>query len=262
MMHVSHNISQHLQDRAEDTLRPVTIKQLLDAQHESGDDFKIDGNKATQVWMSRVLGKESRLTDQLTFVGQIRNIATQTTNITYKLDDGTGTIEVKQWNDADALEASPLKSKLVEGSYCRAWGKLKSFHERRHVNASIIRPVENMNEVSYHMLEATSVHLYFTRGPVGGSNNSGGAAGTNQGQQQADGGSLGAADLQGYSAMAKRIFKFLKESPQGLEGLHVQDVASQLSLDSGETARALDDLLNGGVVYTTVDDQTFAPLEE
>ena len=39
---------------------------------------------------------------QITFVGQIRTISTQATNITYKLDDGTGLIEVKQWIDSDA----------------------------------------------------------------------------------------------------------------------------------------------------------------
>ena len=39
------------QDRAQDTLRPVTIKQILDAQLEVGsnDAFKIDGTVITQV---------------------------------------------------------------------------------------------------------------------------------------------------------------------------------------------------------------------
>ena len=39
------------QDRAQDTLRPVTIKQILDAQLEAGsnDAFKIDGTVVTQV---------------------------------------------------------------------------------------------------------------------------------------------------------------------------------------------------------------------
>jgi hypothetical protein len=39
------------QDRAQDTLRPVTIKQILDAQLEAGsnDAFKIDGAVVTQV---------------------------------------------------------------------------------------------------------------------------------------------------------------------------------------------------------------------
>ncbi|KAF2447670.1 replication protein A, subunit RPA32, partial [Karstenula rhodostoma CBS 690.94] len=227
---------------AQDTLRPVTIKQILDAQPDaSGDDFKIDGSRISQ----------------LTFVGQIRNIAAQTTNITYKLDDGTGSIEVKQWNDDDAMEASPLKSKLVEGVYCRAWGKLKSFHDRRHVNAQIIRPVEDMNEVQYHLLEATAVHLHFTRGPLGAAENAGGAAPTNGAVQQQEAG----PSLVGVSNLAQQVYKFLQTSPDNNEGINYQEIASQLGLDTVDVGRAGDELLEAGVIYTTVNDTTWALLE-
>ncbi|KAF1975062.1 replication protein A, subunit RPA32, partial [Bimuria novae-zelandiae CBS 107.79] len=233
-------------DHIQDTLRPVTIKQILDAQPD-GDDFKIDNTKISQI----------------TFVGQIRNIAHQATNITYKLDDGTGTIEVKQWHDADAMEANPQTTKLIDGSYCRAWGKLKSFHDRRHVGAQIIRPVEDMNEVSYHLLEATAVHLYYTRGPLDQSNNADGAASarintnTNANGAAQDGG----VDVSEFSGVAQRVYKFLCKERQGAEGIHYQVVASRLNLDTAVVAEAGDQLLEGGVIYTTVDDQTWAPLE-
>ncbi|KAH7414505.1 replication protein-like protein A 32 kDa subunit [Phaeosphaeria sp. MPI-PUGE-AT-0046c] len=238
-------------DHAQDSLRPVTIKQLLDAQLEPGsnDAFKIDGSPVSQ----------------LTFVGQIRNISTQTTNTTYRLDDGTGSIEVKQWVDSDAVDtANPTKAKLVEGAYCRAWGKLKSFNDRRSVGAQIIRPVEDMNEISYHLLEATSVHLHFTRGPPGGANtgaDAGAGAVNGAGQQQAGAGNYGAYDMGGYSQVAKRVFQCLRESPQTNEGLHQHEISAKLGIDSAEVARAGDDLLAGGLIYTTVDDQTWAILE-
>ncbi|KAJ4353449.1 Replication factor A protein 2 [Didymosphaeria variabile] len=236
----SQNSPSRGRENAQDTLRPVTIKQVLDAQPD-GDDFKIDGNKISQ----------------LTFIGQIRNIATQTTNITYKLDDGTGSIEVKQWNDADAMETSPLKSKLIEGAYCRAWGKLKSFHDRRHVNAQIIRPVEDMNEVQYHLLEATSVHLYYTRGPPGASENAGGAAQANGAVQE-----TGAApNLGKVSKVAQQVYKFLQNSNDNNEGVHYQVISSELGLDTAEVAKAGDELLEGGLIYTTLDDVTWALLD-
>jgi replication factor A2 len=197
---------------------------------------------------------------QLTFVGQIRNISTQTTNTTYRLDDGTGSIEVKQWIDSDAAETNPTKAKLVEGAYCRAWGKLKVFNDRRSVSSQIIRPIEDMNEISYHLLEATAVHLYFTRGPPGGA--SAGAPGAAAGAgQQAVGGNFGAYDLSGYSNTAKRVFAHLRESPQSNEGLHQHDISASIGVDSAEVGRAGDDLLAGGLIYTTVDDQTWAILE-
>jgi replication factor A2 len=202
------------------------------------------------------------LRSQVTIVGQISNVATQTTNITYKLDDGTGSIEVKQWNDADAMETSPLKERLVEGAYCRAWGKLKDLGNRRHVNAQIVRPVDDMNEVSYHLLEATQVHLYITRGPVGGAGAAaGGGAAVNGAGQQGATGAYGGVDLSGYNAVAKRVYQYLREAPQSNEGLHQHEIAAKLGIDSGEVAKAGDAMLEGGLIYTTVDDQTWAILE-
>src|SRR5690242_10964131 len=97
---------------------------------------------------------------QVTLVGQVRNISQQTTNITYRLDDGTGVVEVKVWIDPEADTSH--KAPIVENSYVRAWGRLKAFNQKRHLGAHFIRPIQNMNEVNYHLLEATLVHLYFT----------------------------------------------------------------------------------------------------
>ena len=199
----------------------------------------------------------------MTFVGQIRNISTQTTNITYKIDDGTGSIEVKQWVDSDAIDQpSPSKAKIIENAYCRVWGKLKSFHDRKHVGAQIIRPVEDYNEVSYHLLEATYVHLHYTRGPLVAAGGEGAAVVNGQAPQQTGGAfSYGGVDLSSYSSAAKKVFKYLVEAPQTNEGLHQQAIAAAVGLDTGEVARAGDDLLAGGLIYTTVDDQTWAVLE-
>jgi hypothetical protein len=38
-----------VQDYSQDTLRPVTIKQIRDAQADANDDFRIDGAKTSQV---------------------------------------------------------------------------------------------------------------------------------------------------------------------------------------------------------------------
>ncbi|KAF2267010.1 replication protein A, subunit RPA32 [Lojkania enalia] len=231
---------------AQETLRPVTIKQLHDAQQIHEQEITIDGSPISQ----------------LTFVGQIRNISNLTTNITYKLDDGTGSIEVKLWvNPENADGPNSSRAKLEEGAYCRVWGKLKIFNGKKHVSSHILRPVEDYNEISYHFLEATYVHLYLTRGPPGGAAASGGAALNGGYGQQAGGGDYGGTDLGSFSAVAKKVFKHLRETPQTNEGLHQQDIAAQLGIDVADVARAGDDLLAGGLIYTTVDDQTWAVLE-
>ncbi|KAF2145443.1 uncharacterized protein K452DRAFT_243477 [Aplosporella prunicola CBS 121167] len=230
-----------------DTLRPVTIKQINDAKNTQESDFTIDGAEISQI----------------TFVGQIRNISQQTTNITYKFDDGTGLVEVKQWIDSDA--ANPLEPadgsppKLVENAYARVWGKLRSYGGKRHVGAHIIRPIVDLNEISYHLLEATAVHLYFTRGPLGSEGKP--AINGNSNTTYDDGQNNSGRKLPPMSAAERKVYEILRTAPQGNEGLHMQEIASRTNLDMADIAKAGDNLLNSGVIYTTVDDTTWAVLE-
>ncbi|KAF2401323.1 replication protein A, subunit RPA32 [Trichodelitschia bisporula] len=234
------------------SLRPVTIKQLLDAQMADGsEEFTID----------------SRAIDQITFVGQVSNISAQSVRITYRLDDGTGIIEVKVFSptEGDHVTSRP---NVEENSYVRVIGKLKSFQNKRHVGAHIIRPVTDFNEISYHLLEAATVHLYFKHGPPGAKDTSG-SAGNMSGVQQggvatggAGGGvSLGADGLPpGLSAAARKVYHTLSNTPQSNEGLHLQDIANKLHMDAAQVGRAGDELLEMGLIYTTVDDTTWAIL--
>lgn len=201
---------------------------------------------------------------QVTFVGQIRNVSTQTTNITYKIDDGTGTVEVKQWIDSDTLTSDPggaedmNKAKLVENAYCRVWGKLKAFNNKRHVGAHVIRPITDYNEINYHLLEATAVHLFFTNGPPAskdGQQNGGKTNGV------ADGNDMNGRSMQNMTPLARRLYNALKETPQSNEGLHVQMLASQLQAEVNNVYKAAEELIGIGLIFTTVDDNTWAILE-
>lgn len=209
-------------------------------------------------------------------MGQIRNISTQTTNITYKLDDGTGTIEVKQWIDTDAgtnamensnvtVTGDSATPKLIENEWARVWGRLKAFNNKRHVGAHVIRPVADKMEITYHLLEATYVHLYFVRGPLepggGKTADQGGARGGHSGME---GGSMAGprhAQLASLSVEARRVYQMLKSTPQSNEGLHVQNLAVELRLSVPEVMKAGDELLRDSLIYTTIDDNTWALLE-
>lgn len=258
----------------------MTIKQIIDANIPHPDaDAKIDDVEVTQVHpmlsieIFVLIYRDANLECiQLTFVGQIRNISTQTTNITYKLDDGTGTVEVKQWIDADAASdisdpTSPSKPKLVVNEWARVWGRLKAFNDRRHVGAHVIRPIENKMDIMYHLLEATYVHLYFSRGDPSQFTNPGGADGQ---VKQEDGGyggyggdnlAMNGRSMPNVSANARRVYSVLKNSPQSNEGLHVQNVAASLGLGVQEVMKAGDELLGHSMIFTTVDDNTWAILE-
>jgi replication factor A2 len=195
-------------------------------------------------------------------VGQIRNKSQQTTNITYKIDDGTGEIEVKQWLDETSRDSMESDSKLEQDAYVKAFGRLRSFNNKRHVGANFVRPVEDKNEISHHLLDATLVHLHFTRGPLGAK------PGANADKRVGDGDAMetsynhqnGGSELNNVSVTARRVYQALKDTPQSNEGVNIQEVARVMRMDIQQVHKAGQELLEYGHIYTTVDDDTWAVL--
>lgn len=170
-------------------------------------------------------------------------------------------IEVKQWVDGDA-ETDPNRPPPSEGQYVRVWGRLKAFGDKRHVGSRIIRTITDYNEINMHLLEATAVHLSLTRGPPGAAAGAG-----NDGGMFVDGGN-GAPAISGgrklpakLSMSSRKVFELLQSAPQNNEGLHVTMIASRLSSTTQDVFKAGDELLTEGLIYTTVDDETWAVLE-
>ncbi|CAG8903253.1 unnamed protein product [Penicillium egyptiacum] len=242
-------------DRDNKTLRPVTVKQVLDASQPFPEaPFQVDGADVANVL----------------FMGQVRNISSQSTNVTYKIDDGTGEIEVKKWVDsttADSMDTDDGKapgdgkSELELNGYARVFGSIKSFGNKRYIGAHSVRPLSNINELHTHLLEATAVHLFFTRGPPGGAAPGGDAGGDAVMGGSDDYGSGQNKALASMSVVAKKIYNLLKTEPQDDTGLHMQVIASKLNMPATEVARAGEELLGAGVIFSTMDEQTWAILE-
>lgn len=208
----------------------------------------------------------------------MRNISSQSTNVTYKIDDGTGEIEAKQWIDsttADNMDTDdgtkglgkPGKDQVELNGYAKVYGKLKAFGNKRFVGAHSVRPVTDINELHCHLLEAAAVHLFFTRGPPGGGGAAGGDSGAGAGAGDASMGGVddyGAGEnraLPAMTATARRVYNLLKTEPQNNEGLHVQMIAAKLVLPMPDVASAGDELLTAGLIFPTVDEQTWALLD-
>lgn len=169
---------------------------------------------------------------------------------------------MKKWIDADKQDDANADMYELD-SYVRVWGRLKSFSNKRHVGAHVIRPVADFNEVNYHLLEAAYVHLYFTKGPLG-QDGAGGAA--NGGDSMfVDGGNYGGAQmpnkLSGCGPTAKKMFNFMSGNPGGNEGIHLNMISSSTGMSVRDVLSSADELLGHGLIYTTVDDETWAILE-
>lgn len=205
--------------------------------------------------------------NKLSLVGQILTVSPQTTNTTFKIDDGTGVIEVKQWVDGDAAPET-ARATPKEGEYIHVWGRLKDFNGKRHVGSHVIRAITDYNEISYHLLESTAVHLYFTRGPPESLNETAiksegmfvdGYGGT---VNDTSGGANGSKSLPPkISANGRKVWNLLHSAPQNNEGLNVHMIAQQCKMPVNDVFKAGDELLQDGLIYTTVDDETWAILE-
>ncbi|TLS29022.1 hypothetical protein PpBr36_01754 [Pyricularia pennisetigena] len=231
----------------DECLKPVTIKQLLDVQAPYPDaDFVLDGRPITQI----------------TLVGQVRSINPQPTNITYRIDDGTGIIDVKRWIDPEKAEDADAASQHQPDSYVRIWGKLKAFNNRRHVGALFVRPVEDFNEVNYHMLEVAYVHLDAVRQSSGGG---GGAGAGGEESMFVDNYSAGvgstASKAANCSISAQRLFNHLQNASGHNEGQEANFIARAINMSVRDVEAAADELLSAGLIYPTVDDHTWAVLD-
>lgn len=175
-------------------------------------------------------------------------------------------MEVKQWVDGDAPPeaARPVPK---DGEYIHVWGRLKDFNGKRHIASHIMRPITDFNEINYHLLEATAIHLFFTRGPPETALQGGVKTEDMFVDSYGAGGMNGATNYGGrtlpakLSATGRKVWTLLNNSPQNNEGLHVQMIAQQTGIPINEIFKAGDELLQEGLIYTTIDDETWAVME-
>ncbi|KAF9186002.1 replication factor A protein 2 [Haplosporangium sp. Z 767] len=237
---------------ANHTLRPVTIKQLLQvAQTQSDGDFKID---------DRDLG-------QITFIATVRGINRQSTQHTYTVEDGTGTIETKKFpsDDDENAEADPI----LENSMVRIVGVLKQYNQRFSVNLHTIRPVDDSNELIHHLAEVMYVHCALTRPKINamnaGSSSTMGVAHINynsnfSSHSMAAAGSAPAASRPLTSKdIPEQIAQMIQGHPGKASGMGVprREIQARFApvLGSAETVNAMiNSMIGEGLLYTTDDD--------
>jgi replication factor A2 len=198
-------------------------------------------------------------------VGQIRNVSTNSMRLSYKVDDGTGVIDVNRFlgDEKTAFEDGTLTT-LPQDTYIKAFGRLKEFGTTRQVLALIIRPIEDHNEISCHLLESTLVHLQTSRGLPSKDGGKPGA-GAHGDHMDVDGGTGNGTDngknLSSLSVNAKKVYQYIEEAKQSHEGVHLQQIAQGLHMELNQVQKGGNELLDKGLIYSTVDEDTWAPLE-
>ncbi|KAI0807389.1 hypothetical protein C8Q74DRAFT_1227356 [Fomes fomentarius] len=244
------------------SIRPVTLKQLVEATQEHSDaPWRIGDVDVGQIMV----------------VAQVLSVQPQTTNVVYSLNDATASYEARQWVDPNSEEDSS-KREISENTYVRVLGSLKMFGQKRYITATHIRqiPQERVaDELFYHITEVAMTALIFERGPpprpseglVANRSSSkvvnGSGPSSSVYSAQARTATVNSGQYAGLPALEKSIVQFMLDQPAHEEGLHVAAIARHVAGlgnagDAHGISAALDRLMDEGLVYSTTDESHFA----
>ncbi|XP_068180135.1 replication protein A 32 kDa subunit [Antennarius striatus] len=224
---------------------PCTVSQLMSAS-QADEAFKVGDVEVAQV----------------TIVGVIRSTDKSMTNIQYKVDDMTAApMDVKQWLDTE--DPGVDSSILPPGTYVKVSGNLRSFQNHRSVVAFGLRPLEDMNEITSHMLEVVQAHMVLSKsqsGPsTGGEMNSNITPMSRQGSESMGGSFAGANNFtnNGLSANQNQVLRLIKSCPYP-QGISIKELMQKLSgLNLSVIKQAVEFLSNEGHIFSTIDEDHF-----
>lgn len=215
-------------------LRPVTVQQILNAEQIHNEaDFTIDGQPAGQV----------------TFIGVVRQITTNATNVIYQIDDGTGMVDVRVWLDTQTN--GDKYRDVSEWSYVRVIGSVKSFQTRRYVATGHLRRVKDANEIFYHKLDAIHAHQ-LTKKATGGQTD---ANGSGAGDDRMN------LDSKRYEGLENPIHRKIMQLVEALandgqdSGVPITTIARRMpSKSESEIREHVENLIGEGFLFTAQDE--------
>lgn len=223
---------------------PCTVSQLMSAS-QADEAFKVGDVEVAQV----------------TIVGIIRSTDKSMTNIQYKVDDMTGApMDVKQWVDTE--DPGVDSSVLPPGTYVKVSGNIRSFQNHRSVVAFSVRPLEDMNEITSHMLEVVQAHMALSKPQTtsGGGMSSSITPMSRPTTGGMGGGSYaGANDMvnNGLSANQNQVLSLIRSCPDP-SGISIQDLKQRLSgINLAVIKQAVDFLSNEGHIFSTIDEDHY-----
>ncbi|GAA6000994.1 hypothetical protein JCM10207_007365 [Rhodosporidiobolus poonsookiae] len=236
-------------------LRPVTIHQLQNATQAFAEaEFYIDNAEVKDI----------------TLVACIRNVTVTATQVTMLLEDGTGQMDARSWLEPNA-DGDEQRDQWPVNSYVRIVGSIKTFANKRHININRMRKVDDFNEILFHPLECIFVHKFYTEGPPGGA----GAGGHNinattydsgANPYAGDGGAGGGAGGETYNDLPsgqRSIMQFcaqqVADGTAGEEGINLNAIIRGVGGNQNKIREEIENLVNDGHLYQTIDDDHVLP---
>eukprot|EP00049_Salpingoeca_infusionum_P018705 m.358434 g.358434 ORF g.358434 m.358434 type:complete len:287 (+) comp18144_c0_seq1:50-910(+) len=249
------------------TTTPVNIFQIKEATKGAADNsYLINGTEI----------------DKVQFVGVIQKVEEAQTRTTFTIEDHTGRIEATQWkNTVEGEEEPAVDPSLRELSHVIVFGAIQSKSDAdRRVNAFHIAPVRDFNQITHHMLNCIHAMLTSQRGikapRVLGIHASANAAATTSANAPAGvevkvnaseygQAAVGGMDVDGsMSTDANQVHRYIISAGASEDmGVNVDAITSALpALPPQKIRAALEELLEEGIIYTTIDEAHFKSTEE
>ncbi|XP_003741065.1 replication protein A 32 kDa subunit-A [Galendromus occidentalis] len=209
--------------------------------------------------------------EKVCLVGVVRSIEISSLKATLVVDDRTGPPVICQSMDTNDAELE----RLNEGMYIKVFGTLRKQSVNRDeemktmINLIKLRAVSSLNEVSLHMMECVQARVYYltaekrlqailgeSQAPSQPSKSS---APINNGTTFDDSG------VPGLNRKQQMVYQAIKEAgANDSQGLHINKLLQKINMhgvSEREARDALEFLSNEGHVYTTIDEDTYACLE-
>jgi len=197
----------------------------------------------------------------VTLVGVVRTVETTSVKVTYTLEDNTGCVEGVHWIDGQDESGQSAQPNVVENSYCRLSGTIRTQGDKRYIMAFNIQPIDDSNEITSHLLE---VALFYKKAEAlsnsmgtmdtGMSNGNGMGSSLSNSLMTSSGG--GQSSISGLTSVQQKVLTAIQRCTVE-SGVHVDGVQQQLK-DSGcsrqDILSAVEFLCGEGHIYTTVDD--------
>jgi len=219
----------------------------------------------------RVIPYDERKLSQVT-IKQIQSIDCQSSHTSYRINDLTGSLDAKQWNnDGQAMDASALG----QGTWVRIFGRIHVYQGRCSINVFEIAPITDFNDITLHFTECVYSHLSNTAAPDKASAMDTGSFGTGGNQQQQQGawnqnqnqqqGGWNQQQQQhggngGGNSLENKILSIIRspEFENSETGCDVSVLFSRLGNEDVNAIRtAIDSLSDSGMIYSTVDDEHY-----
>ncbi|XP_046820856.1 replication protein A 32 kDa subunit-like isoform X1 [Vespa crabro] len=93
----------------------------------------------------------------ITIVGIVRHAERDSTKVIYDIEDETGTVTALSWVDSNRQLVNPFLLKV--NVYVRVYGTIRYYNGKQHILVISIVPIEDLNELTNHILEVTYITL-------------------------------------------------------------------------------------------------------